>query len=444
MRAEQGKVFREVRGCRLCGNQDLVSILDLGAPALTGNFPQRGAPDAPRAPLELVKCRDRSCGTGCGLVQLRHSVDPSLLYGDGYGYRSGLNRAMVDHLAQLAALVADRSALGPGDTVLDIGSNDGTLLRALGRPGVRLIGMDPTAGRFARFYPPDTTAIPEFFSADRFLRESGGRRAKVVTSVAMLYDLEQPLAFVEQVCDVLDDEGVWLLEQSYLPSMLARTAYDTVCHEHLEYYALKQVSWLMARAGLRIADAWLTDTNGGSCAMVVRKRRGGEDALSAAAATIMAEESRLGLAGTAPYDRFQDRVLEHRSRLCELLRAFGAAGLRTFGYGASTKGNVLLQFCAITPAQLPCIADVNPDKYGCVTPGTGIPIVSEDKARAEHPDVFLVLPWHFRDAILAREGRFLADGGSLVFPLPTPEILPGPNGLRRRAAHAPAAAVLAG
>ena len=442
MRTGQDSVFRAIRACRICGNSDLVTVLDLGAPALTGTFPRRGALDAPRAPLELVKCRDRTGGTACGLVQLRHSVEPSLLYGDGYGYRSGLNRAMVDHLAQLAALVADRSALGPGEIMLDIGSNDGTLLRALGRPGVRLIGMDPTARRFAGFYPAEAEAIPEFFSAARFLQESGGRRAKVVASVAMLYDLEQPLAFVEQVRDVLDDEGVWLLEQSYLPSMLARTAYDTVCHEHLEYYALKQVAWLMARAGLRIADAWLTDTNGGSFAMVVRKRRAGEDLLGATAAAMLAEEERLELASEAPYLRFHDRVFEHRCRLREMLRAFGVAGTRIVGYGASTKGNVLLQFCGITPAELPCIADVNPDKYGCVTPGTGIPIVSEDAARAERPDAFLVLPWHFREAIVSREARFLADGGSLVFPLPALEVVPG-GGARRRDGAVPAAVVLA-
>jgi hypothetical protein len=312
--------------------------------------------------------------------------------------------------------------LNTNDVVLDIGSNDGTTLSFYPEALTR-VGMDPTAGRFRRFYPQGVHVIADFFSAERFQHEMGARKAKIVTSIAMFYDLERPLEFVQQVASVLDDEGIWHLEQSYMPSMLSQTAYDTICHEHLEYYGLRQVQWMIERCGLKIIDVELNDVNGGSFAVTVAKATAHFDPRTEQIERIADEEGRLELETLVPFEKFAGRVFAHRDELARLLERLENEGSRVLGYGASTKGNVILQFCGITTDQLPFIAEVNEDKFGCFTPGTGIPIISETDARALKPDYFLVMPWHFRENLIAREAEFLREGGKMIFPLPAIEVV---------------------
>jgi len=413
-------MYREIHQCRICGNPELELILDLGMQALTGFFPK--APmEVERGPLELVKCNTATQRDACGLVQLRHSFAPEQMYGDAYGYRSGLNRSMVQHLQEKATEIRKVVPLSGGDVVVDIGSNDGTLLAALNTPGVELVGMDPSATKFAEFYPPHARRIPEFFSAKRYFQEVGPHPAKVVTSIAMFYDLDSPLQFMRDVFEVLADDGIWVFEQSYLPGMLAMNSYDTICHEHLEYYALKQVLWMADKVGFEIIGLEFNPVNGGSFSVTAAKKKMMRP-ISAAIPKVLRQENELGLDGRKPYEAFAKRVHRHRTELVERLTKMNALGLRVFGYGASTKGNVLLQYCEITSNMVQCIAEVNPDKFGAYTPGTLIPIVSESEARARKPDVFLVLPWHFRDNIVEREKSFLSGGGKLLFPLPTIEL----------------------
>jgi hypothetical protein len=409
-------VYREIDACRMTGSRDLVSLLDLGEMALTGIFPKAGV-DVPSGPVELVLCPDG------GLVQLRQSYAPSLMYGEHYGYRSGLNGSMVRHLAGIAASLERLCPTRAGDVVLDIGSNDGTLLGSYENRGQKFLGMDPTAAKFGRFYAPHIQPVTEFFSAARYRQIMGARPARIVTSVAMLYDLEQPLAFMQEVSRILADDGVWYTEQSYLPALLDQCAYDTICHEHLEYYGLTQLQWMADRADLRIIDAKPNDTNGGSIAVTFAHRGSHHQADSANIALLLGAERQRGLDEPDGFAAFQSAVARHRVELPALIRSLRAAGKTVFGYGASTKGNVLLQACGLTSEDLPCIADVNPDKHGCVTPGTHIPIVSETEAHAQQPDYFLVMPWHFRPFILEREATFLQRGGKLIFPLPTIDVV---------------------
>lgn len=412
--------YHEVAACRLSGSRDLRSVLHLGEQALTGVFPERGDEPITRGPLELVFCPDS------GLLQLHHSYDLAEMYGLNYGYRSGLNRAMVEHLERMVQMLERRIAVGScplraGDIVVDIGSNDATLLRAYRTPGLRRLGIDPTGVKFRGFYPPDVKLVPDFFSADAYRSVFGNERARLVTSIAMFYDLEDPLAFVREVASILAPNGLWHFEQSYMPSMLAATAYDTVCHEHLEYYALRQIQWMTERAGLKIVDVGLNDVNGGSFAVTVAHAGASiaaEHNADERVAALLRQEEELGLGSEAPYHEFAERVFRHRDELRTLVRELTASGKTVYGYGASTKGNVLLQFCGLTPDDIPVIAEVNPFKFGRFTPGTGIPIISEAEARAQRPDYFLVLPWHFRPGILAREREYLANGGRLIFPLP--------------------------
>jgi hypothetical protein len=407
-----------ITGCRLCGSSELASVLDLGEHALTGVFPPHGEQHVPVAPLELLWCRS------CTLLQLAHSFDPSELYGDNYGYRSGLNGSMVDHLTREARGLEALVGLSAGDVVLDIGSNDGTLLSSYATGGLRRIGIDPTAAKFAEFYPRDAVVAPDFFSSATF-HELSDAPARIITSMAMFYDLESPVAFARDVRDCLAPDGVWHFEQAYLPSVLSSTAYDTVCHEHLEYYSLATVRRILQEAELELIEVRFNRVNGGSFAVTASHPGSLYSRRPALIDWFVAREERLGLDAERPFKRFRQRVFDHRSELIELMSALRAENASVMGYGASTKGNVLLQFCGFTSADIEAIADVNPDKLGRVTPGSSIPIVSEDEIRERRPDFLIVFPWHFRDGIIARESGFLRSGGRLVFPLPEVEILGG-------------------
>jgi hypothetical protein len=407
----------EIERCRASGSQTLIPVLNLGHQVLTGVFPRDASAKVTAGPLELVWCPDS------GLLQLHHSYDPDEMYGDNYGYRSGLNRSMVTHLTDKVAYLQRLVPLAPGDVVLDIGSNDATTLKAYQADGIVRIGIDPTGRKFRQHYPPDITLVPDFFSVDAY-RGTACSPARIVTSIAMFYDLEDPVAFVRQVESILRDDGVWHLEQSYMPSMLRMNSYDTICHEHLEYYSLHSLKRILEAGGLRIVDVAMNAVNGGSFAVTAAKA--GSRTFTANDALIdwlLSQEDRMGLSTPRPYRDFEERVFRHRDDLVRLVGTLNADGKRILGYGASTKGNVLLQFCGFTSADIPAIAEVNEDKFGCVTPGSHIPIVSEREARSMRPDYFLVLPWHFKDGIVRREREFLAAGGKMIFPFPEIEIV---------------------
>jgi NDP-4-keto-2,6-dideoxyhexose 3-C-methyltransferase len=413
-----------IQRCRICGGGNLHSILHLGNQALTGVFPRTADEEVETGPVELVKC-DSEAG-GCGLVQLRQSYDPDAMYGDNYGYRSGLNQGMVRHLQGRVAAAAAIARPETGDLILDIGSNDSTTLRAYPEGKFDLVGMDPTGKKFARYYPSHVTLIPEFFSADNFRRKFPDRKATIVTSIAMFYDLESPTRFMQDIHEILADDGIWVFEQSYLPTMLDQLAYDTICHEHLSYYALRQIKWMTDRCGFKILDVELNDTNGGSFCVTVAKSGSALAPDIDRVESMLAAEERAGLNSLPRYHTFRDAVGRQRDELSSFVRSEIAAGKSVFGYGASTKGNVLLQFCDFTSADILAIAEVNEEKYGHFTPGTRIPICSEADVRARGPDYMLVLPWHFRNGIVAREAAYLAGGGQLAFPLPALELVAAP------------------
>ncbi len=346
------------------------------------------------------------------------------MYGENYGYRSSLNKSMVAHLADVVRKLTALVPVGPGDLMIDIGSNDGTLLSHYPQNGPTLVGMDPSAERFRGYYRPDIKLIVDFFPAGLAKAGLGDRRAKIVTSIAMFYDLEDPIDFMRKIEGVLADDGVWHFEQSYMPEMLRVNAYDTICHEHVEYYGLTQIEWMAKRAELKILDVEVNDINGGSFAVTVARESSTHQPNRPAIDSILAEENRLGLHTLVPYEQFAERVFAHRDALRDTLNRISSEGKTVFGYGASTKGNVILQFCGLGPDDLPCIAEVNADKFGAFTPGSKIPIVSEAEAHARKPDYFLVLPWHFKRNLLEREGAYMEQGGRMLFPLPAIEVEP--------------------
>jgi NDP-4-keto-2,6-dideoxyhexose 3-C-methyltransferase len=407
-------MYTKISHCRICGNDDLVRVLDLGEQMLTGVFPAERDADVTVGPLRLVKCVGGE--ETCGLLQLEHSYDLGEMYGENYGYRSGLNASMVAHLGRKVERIASLVSLEPGDLIVDIGSNDGTTLRAYDQPGLTLVGIDPTGAKFRRYYPDHVALIPDFFSAALLEERFPGRKAKVVTSFSMFYDLPAPMEFMRQVADVLADDGIWVFEQSYMPLMLDTNSYDTVCHEHLEFYALRQIKWMADRVGLRIVDVEFNDVNGGSFSVTVSK---GDGPVPDHVRRILDEEDEAGLSTLDPYRAFEDRVRRSRDELLAFIDAARAEGKSVAALGASTKGNVLLQYCGLSEDRLSAIGEVNPEKFGCYTPGTWIPIVPERDLLAQRPDYLIVLPWHFR-RFFEQSPAFA--GTRLVFPLPKLEI----------------------
>lgn len=410
-------MYSKIDHCRICGNTELPRVLDLGEQMLTGVFPASRAQAVTVGPLRLVKCHGPA--GSCGLLQLEHAYDADEMYGKHYGYRSGLNASMVEHLYRKVARIRGMVALAEGDLVVDIGSNDGTTLGAYPDAGLDLVGMDPSGAKFRQYYAPHVQLIPDFFSAAELTRHFPGRKARVVTSFSMFYDLADPIAFMRQVHDVLADDGIWVFEQSYMPTMLEMNAYDTVCHEHMEYYGLAQIKWMTDRVGFTIVDVEFNDVNGGSFSVTVSKSGLGRGE-SPDVARILEDEERAGLHGLAPYEAFADRARELKADLLGFLAAAAGKGETVAALGASTKGNVVLQYCGITPAQVPVVGEVNPEKFGCFTPATWIPIVPQDDVLASNPDYLLVLPWHFRRFFLAHPKL---RGRKLLFPLPKLEVV---------------------
>jgi len=383
--------YKEISACRVCGNENLVEVLDLGEQALTGVFPCKKSQQITSGPMKLVKCHGDDV---CHLLQLQHSYELNEMYGDNYGYRSGLNGSMVRHLEHKVRENLNRISLRSGDLVIDIGSNDGTTLGFYPEGDWDLVGIDPTGGKFLEYYKEHVQLIPDFFSADQLREKFGARKAKVITSFSMFYDLPDPVNFASDVASVLAEDGIWVLEQSYMPEMIQQDSYDTVCHEHLEYYGLSQIQWIANKVGLKILDVDFNDVNGGSFSIVTALKNSSFQPDEQKIAAVIEDEAKFR--NLQPYHEFSTRVSVSKEKLLCKLKEIQSQGKLVLGVGASTKGNVVLQYCGITPDLLPMVGEVNENKYGSYTPGTLLPIVSEDEVLSQNPDYVLVLPWHFK------------------------------------------------
>lgn len=410
-------MYKKIEKCRICGNTHLECVLDLGEQMLTGVFPKDKNAKVTTGPLRLVKCLGGS--DACGLLQMEHSYDLGEMYGENYGYRSGLNASMVAHLNSKVERILKMVELKAGDLVIDIGSNDSTTLQAYPTSGPVLVGVDPTGIKFHNYYPKHIQLIPDFFSSKLVKEKFPEKKAKVVTSFSMFYDLEDPMGFMQQVYDVLADDGIWVFEQSYMPTMLDTNSYDTVCHEHLEFYALRQIKWMADKVGFKILDVEFNDINGGSFSVTVAKANGDLSVLPSVQ-KILNDEVTKGLDTLVPYMDFAERVVKTRADLLNFIKTAHSNNKTVSVLGASTKGNVLLQYCNLTTKEVDYVGEVNSEKFGCFTPGTWVPIVSESELLEKKPDYLIVLPWHFRKFFISNNKL---TGMTLVFPLPNLEVV---------------------
>jgi len=415
--------LRYRKTCRACGAAALTKVIDLGEQHIQGVFikPGEEMPPMRRVALDLIRCDPTRDERACGLLQTSVTVPPEILY-HRYWYRSGTNSTMRDHLRGVAEEVA--SLLGrQGARVLDIGCNDGTLLGWYPATFERY-GIDPSDA--VESIGEGIAVVRDRFPSAELTQRAGGARFDAITSIAMLYDLEDPVAFVGAIRDALAPDGVWLFEMSYMPTMLEMNAYDVICHEHLEYYSLAVIEFVLAAAGLKVFKVQLDDVNGGSIrcfATHAGNFRWSDSSFRDGLHALRSREFDMQLDTDRPYRDFQDRVNAHRVEFSRIVKDLKREGKRLHVYGASTKGNTLLQFCGIDSSVIECAADRNPDKHGARTIGTDIPIVSEEESRRMRPDYYVVLPWHFRREFLERERAALESGIRMIFPLPEIEIV---------------------
>ena len=405
----------KINKCRSCKNSKLSFAFNLGNQHLTGVFPKNKKEKITQGNLSLVFCNK------CKLLQLENSFDSEEMYGHNYGYMSSLNKSMFNHLKYKVKKLLRKVSLRSNETVIDIGSNDGTFLSFFSKK-LNLIGVDPTIKKFSKFYRKDIQKFSNFFSYD-ILKDKIKKKAKLITSIAMFYDLDNPIKFAKDVNALLDKNGIWHLELSYMPSMLKNISYDTICHEHLEYYSLTSIKYILDRSNFKIIDIEFNEINGGSFALTVAKKNSTHKEDKKIVSWLLAKEKLLKVNELKTFKNFFYECQKQKKILRNLLISLNSMGKKVYGYGASTKGNVILQFCKIDKKLINNIGEVNPYKYNKYTPGTKIKIISESKLKKLKPDYLLVLPWHFKDFILNKEKDYLNKGVKFIFPLPDIEII---------------------
>ena len=387
-------------------------MFSLGKQTLTGIFPPSKNAKITKGNLSLILCNQ------CKLLQLENNFNPNEMYGENYGYMSSLNKSMMTHLKLKALNFQKKYNLKSGQNILDIGSNDGTFLSYFNK-NFNLFGCDPTIKKFSRYYRKDIKQMPNFFSGDLFK----DKKFNLITSISMFYDLPDPSKFAKEINSILDKNGVWHIELSYMPMMLKNISYDTICHEHLEYYSLKSLKYLLDKAGLKIISLAFNQINGGSIELDVAKKKSKFKEIKQLISWVLESEKRNKYNEISRQKDFFKQCINHKFLLKKLLITLKKQNKKVYGYGASTKGNVILQFSKIDSKLIKYIGEVNKFKFNKYTPGSKIKIVSEKQLKKFKPDYLLVLPWHFKDHILKREHQYLKNGGKFIFPLPDIEII---------------------
>lgn len=384
--------------------------------------------EQPRStPVEMKLMMDRDSRA----VRLEKTAAPEHMYGR-YWYRSGINQSMRDELRGIVESITKVKKLQDGDVWLDIACNDGTLLSHVPDNLFR-IGIDPVDDSFKQEAELHANVIvQDYFSFSAYKKASLTRKSSVVTCIAMFYDLDDPRPFLADVYDVMDDDGLFVLQMSYTPLMLEQLAFDNICHEHIYYYTLATIGELLSKAGFRLMDVQLNDVNGGSFRIYAMKRTANLDTFGTQPyrdVCNMRVQSMITHELDSRYNTpevwldFYDKIQKLKEQTVSFIQKVRSEGKTVWGYGASTKGNTLLQYFGLDHTMIDAIAERSPYKFGLRTVGTNIPIVSEEEMRAAKPDYMLVLPWHFRAEFLQREQEYIQGGGHFIFPCPVFDVV---------------------
>jgi hypothetical protein len=404
--------------CNNCKKSKFDKLFSLGNLFYTGKFGKYKNSKIRRGIISLIKCKN------CNLVQLDRKFDPKYLYGKDYGYRSGINQTMKNHLNEISSKLSKLVKLKDKDQVLDIASNDGTLLNSYSNSKIIKIGIDPTINKFLKFYEKVDYKISDFFSYKSYQKLKFKKKNIIITACAVFYDLNDPNKFLADVSKILDQKrGIFYLEFQDLLSIIKNLLFDTICHEHLEYYSLSVVIKMLKKNNLKLLDVNKNDINGGSLSLTISHIKSNYKENTYNIKRLITEEKKYKLESKKTFDTFYKKILILKKKLNDTIKKLHDRGKVIHGYGASTKGNVLLQFFNLNNKLIKFIADRNIKKNNLYTPGTKIKIVTEKISRNLKPDYYLVLPWHFKNEILKREMPIRNKGTKFIFPLPNLRIL---------------------
>ena len=399
-----------IKNCRSCNSKKLSKLFSLGRLSFTGKFAKNEKKNIPRAELGLVICKN------CELVQLSKNFNLKYLYSSDYGYRTGINKTMTSHMKNIVKKAQSIAKVKKSDAVLDIASNDGTLLNFY-KKGIYTVGIDPTINKFKNHYKNINLKKSKFFSKKEIVIRTK-RKFKVISALSVFYDIEKPHKFLKDVYNLLDDDGIFILEQADLQSIIKLKMFDTICHEHLEYYSHKVILNLLKKNNLILFDYKKNDINGGSTQYYIKKYNNTSIKIkNQKIKRLLFDERKYRLNEISTYKSFFKNIQRTKFQLLKLLKKIKKDNKTIHGYGASTKGNVLLQYFGINKNYIDFISDRNPKKKGSYTPNTKIKIVSEHFSRSKKPNYYLVLPWHFKKEILMRE-KLQRKYSKFIFPLP--------------------------
>ena len=401
--------------CRNCKNKKLEKLFSLGLLSFTGKFPKKFLYDVPKAPLNLLMCKN------CKLVQLDRNFNIKYLYGKDYGYRTGINQTMTGHVKNTVKTAAGIANLQSEDYVLDIASNDATLLNFYDK-GIVTVGVDPLANKYKIKYKNINHRISDFFHVSQIKKLNLKKKFKIISALSVFYDLRDPNKFLRHVKELLDENGVFILEHADLYMIIKNRIFDTICHEHLGFFSSKVIIEMIKKTGLKVFHHEYNNINGGSSRYYISHKKANYKVKSSIKKVLLKEE-KIGLHSKKIFISFYKEILNQKIKLKKIIKNIKDKKLTIHGYGASTKGNVLLQFYNIDNNDVSYIADRNPLKYNLFTPGTKIKIISENQSRKLKPDYYLVLPWHFKKEILSREKIAQKNGTKFIFPLPEVKII---------------------
>lgn len=404
-----------INKCRACKKNTLKKLFSLGNMCFTGKFPRKNQ-KIRKKPISLVLCKN------CELVQLGHNFDLKYLYGPDYGYRTGINKTMLDHVKGVVKYLSKKTQIKKNELVLDIASNDGSLLKYY-NSGIIKCGIDPILDKYINEYKDVNFKISSFFSANKINIYVKNKKFKIITALSVFYDAADPNKFLRDIKKLLHDKGVCLLEFADLASIVKYKMFDTICHEHLEYYSTNVIMKLCQENGLRVFDIKKNKINGASKQYYICHNISHFKDNSKVITNEIKLENKMKLAETKTYKKFIKDINLSKNKLVKFLKKIKKSGKKIQCYGASTKGNVLLQYYKINNDIINYAAERNKNKYNLYTPGTKIKIISEVLSRFYNPDYYLVLPWHFKKEILLREKMIRKTGTKFIFPLPNIEII---------------------
>ena len=420
-------VYYKIKECRICKNRKLKIIIDLNSQYIQGSFIKKNYPKPylKKIPLQLVLCQK------CSLVQLLHTTNKEILY-KNYWYESGINKTMRTHLKDL---ISNLCTLKKHEIkkikVLDIGCNDGTLLNFYPKT-VEKFGIDPSQIT-KKIDRKKIKVIKDFFPPRKNNLRNINVKFDLITSIAMFYDLDNPNLFVKNINNYLKRDGVWVFELSYLIDMLKLNSFDTICHEHLEYYSLSSLNYLMKNNGLKIFKVKKNKINGGSIRCFVTQDKNimyDQKENIAYLNRLLKNEKKLKIKSTKIYKKFFLNISKIKIKLKKIIENIKDKNKSIYVLGASTKGNTILQYLDIDNKIIPFATERNKEKFGAKTIGSNIQIINEYTIKKNPPDYQLVLPWHFKKEIINREKNYLKNGGKLIFPLPTIQIITKKNYLK--------------